>query len=220
MKKTDHDWYSLVEAEKVFDYNHMDFLKLGATGKIKLYALLDKPMSKVNFLNRKPEGKKYEYLITPCFVGISESDILRLYVNPDNQHETNTVMTSSGEWGLTNFDEPIRFYWFELFIMADHLKAIFQEERVHNENQLAKILDSNHPWHSENLAMAVNAWLELYANREGNRNDSTFKPPGGNTKLINDWLKEKNQSIGTTTQEHFRVIINPDKRGGPNKLSE
>lgn len=95
-----------------------------------------------------------------------------------------------------------------------------QLEKGALEISLAMILDEDHPWHSEPLAKAVQAWLELYSTREGNRHDNSHRPPHGNTKLINDWFAIHVGKIGNTTLEHYRFIINPSKQGGPTKIPE
>lgn len=213
MVQTNHDFYSLEEAAELLDCAVPDFLKWGASGKIKLY---------VWYLGWviEPLGLKKRRLLNE-FVWLSREDIMAAYINFDSDrlHVTYQITTSSGELWIIDDDDGLWFNSANLYVMADELKT-FAPQGLAQESHLSKILDPTHPWHSENLAMAVNAWLELYANREGNRNDSTFKPPGGNTRLIEEWLDERNPNIGKTTKEHFRVIINPDKRGGPNKLSE
>jgi hypothetical protein len=94
-----------------------------------------------------------------------------------------------------------------------------QQGQEEKKTDLAKILDPTHSWYSENLAIAINCWIELYANREGNKSDNRYRLPGGNTLLIKRWFDLNKGSIRPTTEEHFRVIINPSKQGGPSKFS-
>lgn len=108
----------------------------------------------------------------------------------------------------------------ERFEKQEEVKRFEKEHvQVPVDLSLEQILNPDHPWHSENLALAVRAWLELYAHREGDKKDNSCKPSGGNTKLIRDWLKSNAENMGPTTEEHFRVIINPSKQGGPQKIS-
>lgn len=96
-----------------------------------------------------------------------------------------------------------------------------QQGQNEEKADLAKVLDKNHPWYSEPLAYAVRAWMELYSEREGDKDDNQFRPEEGNSKYIDKWLKKNvNEKIGETTRGHYRFVINPSKQGGPKKLPE
>jgi hypothetical protein len=95
-----------------------------------------------------------------------------------------------------------------------------ESKQITIDSSLAMVLDKSHPWHSEPLATAVNAWLDLYSKREGNKLDNSHRKPGGNTRLINDWIDKNLENIGESTRKHYRVIINPSKQGGPTKSHE
>jgi len=114
-----------------------------------------------------------------------------------------------------------------LFVMADDLDLLLdnhpelkQEAQAFNDNALTNLLDPQHPWHSEYLALAVKCWMDLFAKRDGNKDDNRFRPDGGFSKLIKEWLSDQGGEMGSTTKEHFSVIINPSKQGGPRKLPE
>lgn len=90
-----------------------------------------------------------------------------------------------------------------------------------NEATIAKVLNPKHPWHSEPLAHAVKAWLELYANRDGNRHDNAYRPPQGNTVYVNKWLTDNiDKNMGDTTRGHYCYVINPSKQGGSKRNPE
>lgn len=122
------------------------------------------------------------------------------------------------EWGSQQYERVIIE---SFFLESDILEITNQQQPKKNgkiESGFEQILDSKHPWHSEPLSIAVRAWMELYSTRDGNKNDNAFKPTGGNTKLINQWLTDNlDKVIGDTTREHYRFIINPGKQGGPKK---
>jgi len=88
-------------------------------------------------------------------------------------------------------------------------------------DEIADILNPDHPWHSELLAIAVKGWLELYSNREGNSSDNTHKPPGGHIAMIKGWLSGQiSPLISKTSIGYLGKVINPSKGGGPNKSQE
>jgi hypothetical protein len=87
-----------------------------------------------------------------------------------------------------------------------------------SDTDLKGILDQQHPWHSELLAIAVKGWMELYSNREGNSSDNAHKPTGGHIAMIEKWLSDQKSALLTkTSTEYLGKVINPSKSGGPNK---
>lgn len=88
-------------------------------------------------------------------------------------------------------------------------------------SEITAILDPEHPWYSELLAYAVQAWIELYSTRDGRSGDNTYKPSGGHIKMIEDWLTKQNSRLLTPTSiGYLGKVINSSKRGGPNKTQE
>lgn len=89
------------------------------------------------------------------------------------------------------------------------------------ETSTAKVLDPDHSWRSETLALAISAWEALYADRKDS--PAEYKPPGGHIALIRDWLK-KNAPIGKKPTEtaiaRMAEVINPDKSKGPKKTKK
>lgn len=89
-----------------------------------------------------------------------------------------------------------------------------------SDTDLKGILDQQHPWYSELLAVAVKGWVELYSTRHGNRGDNAFKPHGGHIKMIEEWLNKEDSSLSKTSIEYLAKVINPSKSGGPNRTQE
>lgn len=88
-------------------------------------------------------------------------------------------------------------------------------------DEIADILNPDHPWHSELLAIAIKGWLELYSNREGNSSDNTYKPSGGHIAMIEKWLSGQESSLLTKNSiGYLGKVINSSKGGGPNKTQE
>lgn len=103
-------------------------------------------------------------------------------------------------------------------------KYIKNGKDIINIDLINKVLDqTDNEWYSEPLAIAVTAWLELYAKKEGTRkNNKNRKKNGGNTALVEEWLEKHHPEIieHPTTTGHYCFIINPSKQGGPGKTSE
>ena len=114
--------------------------------------------------------------------------------------------------------EPILINIDNLFLSGSDVEKLDSE--LANEYSLAesmaKLLDSDHGWYSEPLAVAVKAWIDIYQNRPGNSHDREYKPPnGGHRGEIKTWLgKNAPKLLKPTSLTHFTAILNPDKRGG------
>jgi hypothetical protein len=67
---------------------------------------------------------------------------------------------------------------------------------------------ADHPFHSEELAVAVSVWEALYAARSG------IKPKGGHKKFITDWLRDNHPGLSNEAMERIATLVNPNKRGG------
>lgn len=137
----------------------------------------------------------------------------------------------NAEWhhdGLTLLDTKITLS--DLVVLSvevnrmEELHPILRQQKIGVDTlgeAVKMILSENHPWHSEPLANAVRAWLDLYSKREGNRNDNSYRPPAGNAKFIENWFaKNVVGQIGSSTMAHYCFIINPSKQGGPSKIPE
>lgn len=103
-----------------------------------------------------------------------------------------------------------------------HIIKHLTDEDIENEALIGKVLDHKHCWHSEPLAIAVKAWLHIYGNRPGNKDDNRYRPNKGNDEEINKFLEtftKKNNlnPIGVYTRKHYHAIVNPSKQGGTKK---
>jgi len=81
----------------------------------------------------------------------------------------------------------------------------------------AEVLDPQHPWHSDNLALAINCWYEKYAKKMGSKNNKNDRPQKGHAKLIGEWVEKNRPEECRTSTTHFVAIVNPDKSGGAPK---
>ena len=89
------------------------------------------------------------------------------------------------------------------------------------EATLASLLDLNHPWHSKELAMGVEAWSHLYSNHEGHRNSNDHKPHGGHSAMIREYLELNYDKETTTTAiERVAMVTNPSMVPGPGKVKK
>lgn len=66
----------------------------------------------------------------------------------------------------------------------------------------------DHPCYSEELAIAVAAWSELYAEHDGQ------KPNGGHKKAIESWLRKNHPKLSDNGIDRISTMINPLKSGG------
>jgi len=89
------------------------------------------------------------------------------------------------------------------------------------DSQIMVILNPEHPWHSELLAVAVKAWIELYSKREGHKLEGKCKPNGGHIAMITKHLQEPGgQPLSKTSVEYLAKVINPSKSGGASATQE
>jgi hypothetical protein len=95
------------------------------------------------------------------------------------------------------------------------------EEDLPPRGSMGEVLNPNHPWHSELLAVAIKAWIELYSTREGSCSDNTYKPPGGHIAMIEKHLQESGgQPLSKASVEYLAKVINPSKSGGASATQE
>jgi hypothetical protein len=239
----EHDFYHLYEAAKLLECEENDLLKWGASGKIDLCVWYEGHLdifflSEEDFTGR-PAPRKNETVM--AFLPIVKEDIMRFFI-PGVSRSNGNMYIDRLMW--PGCDSPLCPIWVDdewrpryleptkndLFIMRetfDTLKAELHKSPLELvapsfvDSEMVKILDPLHPWHSELLAFAVQAWLELYSEREGKRNDNQYNPPGGHIAMIQKLLSQKKSNLLTQTSiEYLGKVINPCKAGGPNKMQE
>lgn len=96
----------------------------------------------------------------------------------------------------------------------ERFKSTMTSAKDHS-SMIAEVIDKEHPWYSENLAHAINAWFALYADHEGHKGDNAFKPHGGHKKMIEKWLQDHfDKSITPTARQNIAAIVSPCKFPG------
>jgi hypothetical protein len=80
--------------------------------------------------------------------------------------------------------------------------------KQNEEQQSASLNKPCHPCYSEELAVAVAAWKELYSVSNG------AKPNGGHKKLISDWVRNAYPTLSNEAVGRIATLVNPDKKGG------
>lgn len=160
------------------------------------------------------EGQLYELQLFKASFLEKESTVFMLNPHsfPEDYNPTSSLPQNSE---IVIRTQALR----ELTSSYDNIISEREKQPVEKEELavLTKVIDPSHPWHSPPLALAVKAWVELYASRIGNKDNNMYKESGGNTQLIEGWLKKEIPGIGPTTVDHYRYIINPSKKGGPTR---
>jgi len=247
----EHDFYHLNEAAKLLECEERDLLKWGAAGKIDLCVwyegnIIDSQVQlwMAELISCEMPTHGSAMMGWKGFLSLLAADIMRLFINGGNlstgvicvdrlRLESNDVDgdispvfalvwqdDDDGERHNRHLEPTID----DLFITSATFNTIrkdLEKSTTIPNDARADILDPEHPWHSELLAIAVKAWIELYSKREGNSSDNTYKPSGGHIAMIENWLSEqKSPLLNRTSREYLGKVINPSKGGGPNKARE
>lgn len=227
--------FKLSEIAKQWGKEEIDILHLAEVGEIVLSVAFygyttKKPLSlfEVAMLNslQKPQNMVLDLMPDNIvfFLSLKENVQIERLVDSNNNplyvyshHSSTSLKLNSNDLLIK---ESRRLQFEETKTGKFFITRRFEKDT--DITNIAKILDKSHPWHSEPLATAVNAWVTLYSERHGNKHDNQYKPKdGGNTKLIDEWLSTfVDKNMGNATKGHYRFIINPDKKTGPTKLPE
>ena len=221
----DHDFYSLDEATKLLECERIDLLKLGVTGKINLLFWYE---GKTKYERREtPEVVSCREFDVKGLLSLRKEDIMPLCLHPKAFNPSSIYVDHfNGLYGdpdniPVTINQKVSVFASQLFLSHETLTALKKETKPTPNDEIADILNVNHPWHSELLSLAVKGWIELYSTREGNSSDNTHKPPGGHIAMIEKWLSDQKSSLLTKTSiEYLGKVINPSKSGGPNKTQE
>lgn len=89
-------------------------------------------------------------------------------------------------------------------------KKILSGEDEDDVSENMNMCDINNAFYAKELAIAVQAWIELY-----DKNPPKKPPVGGHKKYIKDWLKKNFPDLGTNAQGRISTVINPNHKGGP-----
>lgn len=161
--------------------------------------------------------------------------MLRFFWDPYAYNDHLGDESFSDEYTIPIFDEPgsgMTEAGIELFIkeqmgvMASQgeleqvilASEVLRLEREHGdqagsttEDELRQTASRNipdHPCYSEELAIAVAAWSELYSESDGK------KPNQGHKKYIEAWLRENHPKLSSNSIDRISTMINPLKSGG------
>jgi hypothetical protein len=239
----EHEFYNLDEAAKLLECKVQDLLKWGMSGKIELWFLyrgqLDRFSIPDDAFKGRPAPKEDETVHE--FLPILKKD-LELFILPYRGRTIEMIEIEKIMW--PGCDQPLYLSYFNIFneisktqliqitkkdlhIMGKTFQTLKAELRTSPmelgappplEDGIADVLNPDHPWHSELLAIAIKGWMELYSNREGNSSDNSYAPTGGHKGMIRKWLSDQKSPLLTPTSiEELAKAINPCKSGGPSK---
>ena len=143
------------------------------------------------------------------FVNLVPSDLLQSYVAEFvlvhdvvslDDHETVTLA------------EPVEVLRGVLYVTAEEFRR-FRDKHGSAAGRTEGIppyLDSSHSLQSPQLAIAIQAWLALFASDD-------FDPKGRAVKQrIEEWLAKNHRELSTNARENIATLINPEiyKDGG------
>ena len=97
-----------------------------------------------------------------------------------------------------------------LSALTTRLSSIVPIKEQHFNNEITiPCINATHPFHAKELAIALNAWTELYE-----KNPPQHVPLGGHKKYITKWLASNHPSLSQRARDRITTIINPNPKGG------
>ena len=116
------------------------------------------------------------------------------------------------EGDVLTLDQPVELRRGKLLVAPEEFRRFRRKYggRVGQAEGAPPYLDSGHEWYSSQLAIAVQAWMELFSGGD-------FDAAGNSTKHnIHKWLSKNAGHLRSGTRENIAKLINPDdeKWGG------
>ena len=104
----------------------------------------------------------------------------------------------------------------KVFAFIDDVKRLDNEflQDVGGQSQRPPYLDPEHKYHSEELALAVEVWMELLSE------DGKFTEHKAPREQIEDLLKKKREKLSKNAIDRITTMINPKKSGGAPPIYE
>ena len=142
-------------------------------------------------------------------VDLVSDDLLQSY-GADFTFVRKVVTLNEGE--TVALVEPIKLLRGALYVTAEEFRR-FRDKHgsaAGRTEGLPPYLDSSHSLKSPLLAIAIQAWLALFA-------DGTFDPKGRAVKYrIEQWLAKNHGELSASARENIATLINPEiyKDGG------
>ena len=104
----------------------------------------------------------------------------------------------------------------KVFAFIDDVKRLDNEflQDVGGQSQRPPYLDPEHKYHSEELALAVEVWMELL------NEDGKFTEHKAPREQIEDLLKKKREKLSKNAIDRITTMINPKKSGGAPPIYE
>ena len=98
----------------------------------------------------------------------------------------------------------------KVFAFIDDVKRLDKEflHSIDENSQRPPYLDPGHKYHSEELALAVEVWMELL------NEDGKFTKHKAPREQIEDLLKKKREKLSNAAIDRITTMINPKKSGG------
>jgi hypothetical protein len=143
-------------------------------------------------------------------VALVPDDLLQSY-GADFTLVRNVVTLDAGE--TVFLLEPIKLLRGVLFVTAEEYRRFRRKlgNAATQGEDVPLYLDSNHEWHSSQLAVAIEAWTALFSSGD-------FDPKGKSAKFrILQWLAKNAGDLKPNARANIATCVNPDKgKGGGN----
>ena len=112
---------------------------------------------------------------------------------------------------VVTLNEPVEVPRGVHFVSAEEAERFSREHALtlKSSSDTPSYLNRNHDFYSTELAIAVNAWMTLFA-------DGSFEPAGKTIRQrIELWLKARRFGLEDNAEQRIATLVNPDtKKGG------
>ena len=189
----------LCDLARDVDESVESLIRFGAIGELTIY------VSAHGWSGRSKDGTE-DTLRDPVFL-LAED--LHQSLNAEVTRVTQVRRQSDDE--VITLDEPVDVP------RGVHFVSAAEAERFSNEHALTlksssdtpSYLNRNHDFYSTELAIAVNAWMTLFA-------DGSFEPAGKTIRQrIELWLTAQRLGLKENAEQRIASVVNPDtKKGG------
>jgi hypothetical protein len=164
--------------------------------------------------------------ITKIFAHLLPTDLAQLFELIDASTEAETLWNTLSKYDLKRLFHPFKFIEWAILYKVKSIPAELQlwylEQTISKpQNEFIEIptppyLDTNHPLHSPELKIAIDAWLAVLENNPERGN------VGSRKGLIEDWLdiNYPHPKLSGEAKSRIAGMLNPDKAGGAPKTQK
>ncbi len=133
-----------------------------------------------------------------------------LHQSLNAQVTTVTQVRRPSDDEVVTLDEPVDVDRGIHFVTAEEAERFSREHALtlKSSSETPSYLNQNHDFYSTELAIAVRAWMALFA-------DGSFEPRGKTPRQrIELWLKARKLNLKDNTEQRIATLVNPDPEKG------